>query len=128
VAGLDRVRPDLRARGGELVVVGSGGPEHIVTFRQSIAYEGRLLCDPSLASFQAARLVPGWSRTFDQRAIIKAIRALAGGFRPGVPRGSAVQQGGTFVLGPGPRVRFEWRDRYPGDHPPIGDVLSALDA
>jgi hypothetical protein len=37
-----------------------------------------------------------------------------------------VQQGGTFVLGPGEAMRFEWRDRHAGDHPDLRDVLAAL--
>lgn len=36
-----------------------------------------------------------------------------------------MQQGGTFVFEPGDTVQYEWRDRFPGDHAPLGDVLAA---
>jgi hypothetical protein len=127
VAGLDRARPEIEARGAELVVVGSGAPEHLAGFREVTGYRGPLLTDPSLRSFQVAGLASGWRRTFDPRAFVNGIRAFAGGFRQGARRGNPVQQGGTFVLGPGPRVRFEWRDRFAGDHPPMSAVLAALD-
>lgn len=114
-------------RGARLVVVGSGAPEHLPEFRKVTGYGGLLLTDPSLQSFQAAGLASGWRRTLGLRTFIHGIRAFAGGFRQGVRRGSAVQQGGTFVVGPGPRVRFEWRDRFAGDHPGMDAVLAALD-
>ena len=54
--------------------------------------------------------------------------ASSSGFRQGARRGNPVQQGGTFVLGPGDRVRFEWRDRFAGDHPEMRQVFAALAA
>ena len=59
--------------------------------------------------------------------MVKGVRAFASGFRQGARQGDPVQQGGTFVLGPGDAVRFEWRDRYAGDHPDLRDVVAALD-
>jgi len=58
--------------------------------------------------------------------MIKGIRAFRSGFRQGARRGNPVQQGGTFVLGPGERSRLEWRDRFAGDHPEMSAVLRAL--
>jgi alkyl-hydroperoxide reductase/thiol specific antioxidant family protein len=127
VAGLDRARPDIEARGARLIVLGSGSPEHLRAFRDATGYRGPLLTDPTLQSFQAAGLASGWRRTFDPRSFVKGIRAFASGFRQGARRGNPVQQGGTFVLGPGPRAGFEWRDRFAGDHPKLDDVLAALD-
>lgn len=127
MAGLERARPEIEARGARLVVVGSGAPEHLQEFRKVTGYGGELLTDPSLRSFQAAGLASGWRRTIGPRTFINGIRAFAGGFRQGLRRGSAVQQGGTFVVGPGPRVRFEWRDRFAGDHPAMNAVVAALD-
>ncbi len=118
--------PEIRARGADLVVVGCGRPEHIQGFREAIGYAGPLLTDPSLRVFEAAGLGYGWTRTFHPLTFVKGIRAFAGGFRQGARRGNPVQQGGTFVLGPGERVRFQWRDRFAGDHPKMDEVLAAL--
>jgi peroxiredoxin len=126
VAGLKARRPEIHRRGAEVVVVGSGQPEHIRAFRQATGYDGPLLTDPSLRAFRTAALAHGWSRTFHPRSVWKGVRAFASGFRQGARRGDPVQQGGTFVLGPGERVRFEWRDRFAGDHPEMCDVLAAL--
>ncbi len=126
MAGLKQALPEIRARGAEAVVVGCGRPEHLAGFREATGYDGPLFTDPSLRAFGAAGLAYGWTRTFHPLTILKGIGAFASGFRQGARRGNPVQQGGTFVLGPGERVRFEWRDRFAGDHPEMRDVLAAL--
>jgi len=39
---------------------------------------------------------------------------------------SMAATGGTFVLGPGDRVRYEWRDRYAGDGADLDAVVAAI--
>src|SRR5262245_21044876 len=120
-------RPRFAVLGADLVVVGPARPEHLPGFRAVTGYVGALLVAPSLAAFGAAGLAHGWGRTFHPLSVIKGARAFAGGFRQGMRQGSPVQQGGTFVLGPGAVVRWEWRDRFAGDHPELADVLAALE-
>jgi len=117
---------DIAQRRGDLAVVGCGMPEHLVGFREVTGYRGLLYTDPTLASFRAAALAYGWTRTLHPGSILKGVGAFGAGFRQGARRGNPVQQGGTFVLGPGDRVRFEWRDRFAGDHPDLREVLAAL--
>jgi len=126
VTGWKNALPEIHGRGGELVVVGCGLPEHIAGLREATDYAGPLVTDPSLRTFQAAGLAYGWRRTFGPRTVLKGLRAFARGFRQGARHGNPFQQGGTFVLGPGDRVRFEWRDRFAGDHPALREVLAAL--
>jgi hypothetical protein len=116
----------MHRRGAALVVVGPGRPEHLKGFREVTRFAGSLYADPSLAAFRAAGLAYGWSKTFHPRSIWQGLRAFAAGFRQGVRRGNPVQQGGLFVLGPGDRVSYAWRDRFAGDHAPLSAVLAAL--
>ena len=118
--------PDIRGRGTELVVVGSGAPEHIGPFRQATGYHGLLYTDPSLRTFETAGLAYGIRQTFHPLTLLRGIRAFKSGFRQGARRGHPLQQGGTFVLGPGEVVRFEWRDRFAGDHPDLREVLKTV--
>jgi hypothetical protein len=106
------------------VVVGCGQPEHIAGFRAVTSYDGPLFTDPSLRAFAAAGLARGWTKTFHPLTIVKGVTAFMGGFRQGTRRGNPVQQGGTFVLGPGERVGYEWRDRFAGDHPVMSEVAA----
>ena len=126
VAGLVRVLPEIRRRGGELVVVGPGKPEHLPGFRQVTGYRGPLFTDPSLRTYQTAGLASGILSVLHPRSLVGYLRAVAGGFRPRGVKGNPAQQGGTFVLGPGERVGFEWRDQYSGDHADLDQVIAAL--
>ena len=116
----------MHRRGAGLVVVGPGRPEHLKGFREVTRFTGPLYADPSLSTFRAAGLAYGWTKTFHPRSIWKGVRAFRAGFRQGARRGNPVQQGGLFVLGPGDHVRYEWRDRFAGDHAPVAAVLAAL--
>ncbi|MGH7400203.1 MAG: SelL-related redox protein, partial [Candidatus Rokuibacteriota bacterium] len=126
VAGLSKRVPEIERRGGILVVVAPAKPEHIAGFRESTGYQGALFVDPALRAFKTAGLVHSRASTYHPLAVLKGIRAMAQGFRQVGRQGDVVQQGGTFVLGPGDRVRYEWRDRYAGDNPDLDEVVEAL--
>ena len=59
------MRPEIQARGGEVVVLSCGKPEHIAPFREATGYDGSLLTDPSLRAFQTAGLAHGWALTLN---------------------------------------------------------------
>jgi peroxiredoxin len=126
VAGLSKRAPEIERRGGVLVVVAPSRAEHIAGFRESTGYKGPLFVDPTLRAFKTAGLVRGRASTYHPLAVLRGIRAMAQGFRQVGRQGDIVQQGGTFVLGPGDRVRYEWRDRYAGDHPDLDEVVDAV--
>ena len=126
VAGLSKRLPEIERRGGTLVVVAPSKVEHIAGFRESTGYKGALFVDPTLRAFKTAGLVRGRASTYHPLAVLQGIRAMAQGFRQVGRHGDIVQQGGTFVLGPGNRVRYEWRDRYAGDNADLDEVVDAL--
>jgi peroxiredoxin len=126
VAGLVTRLPEIERRGGTLVVVGPAGPQHLPAFRAATGYTGPLFVDPARRTFQTAGLVRGWAHVLHPAVVWKGARAFAQGFRQGARQGDVLQQGGTFVLGPGNHVRYEWRDRFAGDHPDLDEVVKAL--
>ncbi len=113
-------------RGALLVVIGPAKPEHIPGFRQVTGYQGPLYVDPSRRAFRTAGLEHGWASTYHPLAVLRGMLAFARGFRQGARQGDVAQQGGTFVLGPGDRVRYEWRDRYAGDSADLDAVVAAI--
>jgi peroxiredoxin len=126
VAGLSRRMPEIERRGGTLVVVGPAEPALIAGFREVTGYTGALFVDPTRRGFKTGGLVHGRASTYHPLAVLKGIRAMAQGFRQGARQGDVLQQGGTFVLGPGNRVRYEWRDRYAGDNADLDEVVEAI--
>ena len=126
VAGLLRRLPEIEGRGAALVVVGPSRPEHIAAFRAAMFYTGPLFVDPTLRAFRAAGLERSRASTYHPLAVLKAVMAIAQGHRQAGRQGDIIQQGGTFVLGPGDRVHFEWRDRYAGHHADLRLVIAAI--
>jgi len=120
------VLPAVEKRGARVVVIGNGATDAIASFRTTTGFTGALLTDPSLAVYRAAGLASGVGTVLHPRAVVNTVGALARGTRPGMPSGSSLQQGGTFVLGPGNVERFAWRDRFNGDAAPLDDVLTSL--
>ncbi len=98
----------------------------IPDFRAATRWDGLLFMDPSLASHAAAGLARSLAAAIHPRGAVRVIRALALGFGGGAIRGSTLQQGGTFVIGPGDVVHFEWRDRFTGDMAPISRIVAAI--
>jgi hypothetical protein len=128
VAGLRDALGDIEGRGARIVVLGSAPPMAIKDFRAATGWDGTVLVDPTLAVYRAAGLAHSVLPMLDPRGVVRVVQSLRAGFRSGAIRGSALQQGGTFVLGPGPEVHLEWRDRFSGDTPPVERVVAAIPA
>jgi hypothetical protein len=119
--------PEIRRRGDELVIVGSGRPEHAMDFRKSEHVESPLYVDPELRAYAAAGLKRGLRSSLSPGVILRGIRAFREGKRQGATMGDPWQQGGVFIIRPGNRVEFAYISQEAGDHPPSEAIISALD-
>jgi len=54
------------------------------------------------------------------------IRAWRAGHRIGVSGNRVTQLAASFVVGPGPRLHYEHRNKHGADHPPLEAVIAAL--
>jgi dehydrogenase/reductase SDR family member 12 len=127
VAQLRDVQDEIRARGAELAIVGNGAPNFARAFREDFALTGPLLVDPELRAYRAAGLRRGRVELLSPRLPLNALRALRSGARQGAVQGDPWQLGGVFVIRPGGELAFRHVSREAGDHPPVADVLAALD-
>lgn len=121
------VTDELRKRGADLVVVGNGGVEQALAFRDSKRLPFPLYTDPSRDSYRKAGLRHGLGSTLNPRAALHAIAALRQGFRQSRTQGDPLQQGGVFVIAKGGRLLFQYVSREAGDHPANEDLVRALD-
>ncbi len=118
---------DFRDRGAEVVAVGTGDvgyarafvDDERIPFRVFVDDEGR-------AATAAAVPSASWLGLVHPRTWAATRAAWGRGYRIGRPGKRVTQLGATFVIGPGPRVRYEHLDQDSTDHAPLDHVLAAL--
>lgn len=117
----------IRARGAEVVAIGTGAPEQARDFveRERIPYP--VLADDEARAARAASIERvGFLRLFHPASFAGTRRAWRAGHRIGASGRRVDQLGATFVLGPGPVLRYAHRDAHTADHAPLQEVLAAL--
>jgi NAD(P)-dependent dehydrogenase (short-subunit alcohol dehydrogenase family) len=119
---------EIRERGAELVIVGNGARPFAAAFREDYGLDGPLLIDPELRAYRAAGLRRGRVELLSPRLPLNALRALRRGSRQGAVQGDPWQLGGVFVIRPGGELTYRYVSREAGDHPPVADILEALEA
>lgn len=119
---------EIRERGAELVVIGNGSLHFASTFREDFSLESPLLVDPELRAYRAAGLRRGRLEILSPRLPFHTVRAFLAGARQSGVQGDPWQLGGVFVIRPPGELVYRYRSGEAGDHPPVDDVLAALDA
>jgi peroxiredoxin len=127
VVQLHRESDRIKATGAELVVIGSGTPNFIKGFRENTKFDGRILSDPSLKSYDAAKLHRSMWRVFHPLVAVYGARALARGHMQGATQGDAAQQGGVYVIVPPERIAYVHISQRAGDNAPADEVVTALE-
>jgi peroxiredoxin len=121
---------DIRARGGEVVAVGTGDRRYAAAFVEDERIPFPVLVDDAAEAARAAsvRRVGMVRLLTDRRSWPGTRRARAAGHRVHKAGKRVTQLGATFVLGPGAAVRYEHVDEHSADHASLDDVLAALPA
>lgn len=118
----------IHAAGAELVIVGNGSAHFAQAFREDLKLTTPLYTDPSLNSYAALGMKRGLGGAAGSLAALRnAARALAAGHRQGPVQGDAWQLGGVLVVDTEGGVLYRHLSDAAGDHPPVADVLRALE-
>jgi hypothetical protein len=127
VAELAQQQSAFAEKGGRLVVVGNGQPEQLAALRSLTGYAGTLLTDPQREAFSFL----GFQRTIGgvikPQSLIRAIRSLSDGYRPGMMQGDALQLGGAVTITPDNHLSYSFKSTEAGEHPPVAALLASLD-
>mmetsp|Transcript_6137 Transcript_6137/g.8562 ORF Transcript_6137/g.8562 Transcript_6137/m.8562 type:complete len:105 (+) Transcript_6137:419-733(+) len=98
-------------------------------FYLDFPFAGEIYIDPSLQSYQKFSLPRGIAATLLPNShwfsMLKSAAKNPQVSQKGV-QGDALQQGGTFVIGPGEKMLFSHINQGTGDHADIKEILKAL--
>jgi peroxiredoxin len=115
---------ELRDRGVDVAVIGSGAPHFARAFVEDYHVEMPVFSDEARATFAAAHLKRGYCRVIDPRVLIKGATAIFK-FRQRKTMGDGAQQGGVLLVRPDGSVPYSYVSEYAGDHPPTPQVVAA---
>ena len=119
--------PEIEKRGGRLVIIGNGRPEHAKAFALRMGMTGGVYTDPSRATYRALGMRGGIKHSLDLELFGNALRAFRGGHRQKALQGDPWQQGGAIVVSPDSTLEYAYVSRTAGDHPPVAEILAVLD-
>ena len=118
---------EIRARGAEVVAIGTGDVGHARDFVEAEEIPFPVLVDDAAEAARAARVRRvGVLQLFDPASYAGARRAWGSGHRLGVPGRRTNQLGATFVVGAGPVVKYQHYDAHTADHAPLDEIFAAL--
>lgn len=86
-----------------------------------------ILVDPERKSYSLLGMSRGALSTLHPRVVANTLRAARAGFRQTRTQGDALQLGGVLVMRPGGEVAWSRLASAAGDHPPVDEVLAALE-
>lgn len=126
VAELSGYEQQFTDNGGRLAVIGPGKATHLPGFREVTGYRSDLYADPSRETYQVLGFASGISKLIGIKPLQGVFTALKSGIRPGTLQGDGLQLGGAVVIAPGNELRYLYREKQAGDHPPVAELLQAV--
>lgn len=127
VAQLRHINPRIEDAGAEITVVGNGNVSQAKAFTDERELPFRLLTDPGLRSYKAARLKRSVTSTFRPALVTHGLRAMKSGFRQGMMQGDALQQGGALVVSAGGDLLYRQSSETAGDHVDPDALVQAVE-
>lgn len=123
---LHGVIEDIRAKGAELVAIGSGNAEQAKWFIEADDIEFPVFIDTKLRSYQAANLARSRRAVFGLRPAAGGLRRMLRGNSNRGVKGDVWQQGGVMVIHPTDGILFAHRNEHLEDMADLDQVLAAL--
>jgi hypothetical protein len=122
-----REREAIERAGAALAFVGNGNRRFGRAFAEELGIEAPVYVDAGLGAYAALGMKRGVLAALASPSVVASTaRALRGGFRQEGVQGDPWQLGGVLVVAPGGAVRYAYRSRAAGDHPPVEAILAAL--
>jgi peroxiredoxin len=120
---------EIRARGADVVAVGTGDVRYAASFVEEERIPFPVLVDDDGAAARAASVrSASWAGLLHPRTWGASVATWRRGHRVHASGARVTQLGATFVVGPGDTVAYAHLDADSTDHAPLDDVLAHLPA
>jgi peroxiredoxin len=117
----------IRETGGDLVVVGTGGPFFAKAFQKDLGISDvEVYIDSARRAYDLAGFRRGVFSLIHPRAVWNYLRAFFSGHTYKGMQGDALQQGGVLVVALDGTIVFRFVSKVSGDHPEVEQVIAAL--
>jgi len=121
---LHGAREQFGEAGFNVVFVGLGTVEQAEQFRKDLSLSYPIICDPDKVLYGMFNLGRATiSSLASPSVLLKGIRALSEGYRPGMPQGDTMQLPGVFLIDTEGNIRFSYFSKDPSDHPAVETLL-----
>jgi peroxiredoxin len=122
---LHNERESFSEAGFNLVLVGLGTKEKAEQFREKFSLSFPIICDPERELYRQYGLKDGSvTDVASPSVLLKGLRAMSLGYRPGIPGGNVMQLPGVFLIDTKGNIRYSYFSRDASDHPPVEDLLN----
>jgi hypothetical protein len=96
---LHNAREGFRDNGFNVLLVGLGTKEQAEKFRKEFSLSFPIVCDPRKELYRLYDLKGGTvADVASPSVLLKGLRAMSLGYRPGIPRGDVMQLPGVFLV------------------------------
>ncbi len=114
--------------GFHVVFVGLGTAEQAERFRKELSLSYQIICDPDKTLYHMFDLGRATiSSIVSPSVLLKGLRALSEGYRPGMPQGDTMQLPGVFLIDTDGNIRYSYFSKDPSDHPSVETLLKLKD-
>src|SRR6185436_2617759 len=105
----------LREKGIQTYVVGSGAPNFAKGFAERMGGDIPIFSDPERVTYQSLEMHRGACTLLHPGVMLRGATAIFR-YRQRRTMGDNTQQGGTIVVRPGGAMPYKFLSRYAGDH------------
>jgi peroxiredoxin len=108
-----------------VLLIGLGSEKQAEKFRKEFSLSFPIVCDPQKELYRLYDLKGGMVSDVASPAILlKGLRTISLGYRPGIPQGDVMQLPGVFLIDTDGNIRYSYFSKNASDHPSVETLLA----
>jgi len=122
---LHNARKKINEAGFNIFLVGLGTQKQAEKFREEFSLSFQIICDPQKELYRMYDLKGGTIADVASPSILlKGLRAMSLGYRPGIPGRDVMQLPGVFLIDTNGNIRYSYFSKDASDHPSVETLLA----